>query len=92
MTSIAAALPIARGRRNSPPAPATRLRLTSASPNDDRVDGDDEIARQHDLAAAGCREAVDGGDHGLRALAKANPAKPPFCVEMPASRRGVDRL
>ena len=28
---------MARGRRNRPPAPATRLRLTSASPNDERV-------------------------------------------------------
>ena len=35
---MATARPIARGRRNRPPAPATRLRFTSASPNDDRVE------------------------------------------------------
>ena len=37
IASIAALRPMMRGKRNSPPAPAMRLRFTSANPNAERV-------------------------------------------------------
>ena len=66
IASIAGARPIARGSRNSPPAAAIRLRRTSASPNADRVRGDDDVGGEHDLHAARGREPVDRDHDRLR--------------------------
>ena len=58
-----------RGRRNRPPAAATRVRFTSGMPNAGLRRGDDQVAGEHDLGAAGEGRAVDGGDDRLGALA-----------------------
>ena len=58
-----------RGRRNRPPAAATRLRFTSGMPNTAVRGRDDQVAGQHELGAAGEGRAVDRGDDRLGALA-----------------------
>ena len=69
ISSIAAAWPMARGSRNRPPAPAIRLRFTSARPNEAAGRGDDQIGGEHDLAPARGGQPVDGDDDRLAALA-----------------------
>jgi hypothetical protein len=74
---------ILRGRRNRPPAAATRLRFTSGMPNTAVSRRDHQVAREHQLGAAGERRTVDGGDDGLVRSRCTNPPKPPFWVVMP---------
>ena len=90
MTSIAAARPIARGRRKSPPAPAIEVALDLREPERRSRRCDHEVACQHDLASARCRESVDGGDHGLRAFAIGEAGEAALLRRDAAARGGVD--
>ena len=79
---MAAARPMARGSRNRPPAPAIRLRLTSASPNDDRVlatTRSQESTISQPPAVASPSTATMSGFLRSRL---ASPAKPPLAVTL----------
>ena len=85
MISRAALRPMARGRRKSPPAPAMRLRFTSARPNDDLLlattRSQDKTISQPPAVAKPSTATMTG----LRRSRYAIPAKPPrFVLKPPA--------
>ena len=83
---------MARGRRNRPPAPAIRLRFTSARPNDERVVATTRSAAStisHPPAVASPSTATITG---LLALAVDEPGEAAALGVERAGLPGVDRL
>ena len=81
-----------RGNRNSPPAAATRLRLTSGMPKRGVRRGHDQVARQSDLGPAGEGRAVHGGDDGFGPLPAGDAAETPPRGGQGGQPPGVDLL
>ena len=81
-----------RGNRNSPPAAATRLRLTSGTPKRGGRGRHDEVARQGDLGPPGQGRPVNGGHDRFGALRRVMPPKPPRGVDRDAMRPALISL
>ena len=81
MTSSATALPITRGRRNRPPAPATSERFTSGRPK--LVSSAQMIMSQERATSVppASADPVIAAISGLVRSRRAMPAKPPFLVD-----------
>ena len=61
-------MPTRRGSRCVPPAPGMMPSVTSGSPTTASRRGDAGVAAERQLQAAAERDAMDGGDHRLRAI------------------------
>src|SRR5262249_37183804 len=75
----------AAGRREQAP-------LHLREPEDGVVRRHDEVAREHDLEAAGQRRPVDGGDEGLGASALRGAAEPAPLRHQLEAATGCDQL